>query len=80
MEFKSSNTYYVLPSDMADDISLDALADTSYTTMRKSLDGTMTIVEYKGNIQVKGGKYLTHEEALALMQTADWFIEEEGAP
>lgn len=64
--------YYVLPSDMAMQLNLDSIEELSYEQIRKSNDGTMAIVEYKGSISVSGGSYLTHEEALDLMATPDW--------
>lgn len=64
--------YYVIPSDMAADLDYSSLEEISYDNVRKSIDGTLAIVEYKGSLQVKGGSYYTYEEALALMQTPEW--------
>lgn len=75
MEY-NNKIYFVIPSDMAMQFDYDSLEETSYETVRKSLDGTMAIVEYKGQIQFMG-TYLTHEEALALMQTPEWSEPEE---
>jgi len=70
--------YYVLPADMAQELDYNALEEMSYAEVRKSVDGTMAIVEYAGQIAVRGGSYLNHTEALALMQTADWAFPDEG--
>lgn len=70
--------YYVLPSDMAKQLDYTALEEISYDYVRKSIDGTMAIVEYKGGLSVRGGSYYTHEEALALMHTPEWYILDEG--
>ncbi len=64
--------YYVLPSDMAKQLDYTALEEISYDYVRKSIDGTMAIVEYKGALSVRGGSYLTHAEAIELMHTDDW--------
>jgi hypothetical protein len=70
--------YYVLPTDMAQELDYNALEEMSYTEVRKSVDGTMAIVEYAGQIAVRGGSYLTYDEAFALMQTAEWTHHDEG--
>lgn len=70
--------YYVLPSDMAAELNYEALEELSYAEVRKSVDGTMAIVEYAGQIAVRGGSYLNHTEALALMQTPEWMHPDEG--
>ena len=68
--------YYVLPSDMAKELNYDSLEDISYDYVRKSVDGSLAIVEYKGNIAVRGGTYLTHEQAAALMITPEWTLDD----
>ena len=70
--------YYVLPSDMAQQLDYTSLEEVSYEFVRKSLDGTMAIVEYAGQIQVRGGSFLSYEEAYALMQTPDWNPMDDG--
>lgn len=69
----NNRLYYVLPSDMVSNLNLDSIVELSYHEIRRSLDGSMAICEYNGSVQVRGGSYLTHEEAAALMTTADWY-------
>ena len=70
----TDSLYYVLPSDMVEQLNLDSIQENSYAEIRRSVDGTMAICEYKGAVQVRGGSYLTHLEAVSLMQTEDWFM------
>ena len=70
--------YYVLPADMAKQLDFDSLEEIRYEYVRKSVDETLAIVEYKGSIQVRGGSYYTYEEALALMQTPEWYAPDES--
>jgi len=72
----ATKLYYVLPSDMAKELNYDSLEDISYDYVRKSVDGSLAIVEYKGNISVRGGTYLTHEQAAALMITPEWTLDD----
>ena len=72
----NNKQYFVLPVDMLTQLDFNSLEDTSYETVRTSVDGTMAIVEYKGQIQFMG-TYLTHQEALALMQTPEWYTDTE---
>lgn len=74
MVIENGKLYYVLPSDMAMQIDFNSLEEISYDHVRTSNDGTMAIVEYKGNLSVRGGSYLTHDEALDLMMTPDWYV------
>lgn len=68
--------YFLLPSDMITMIDLESIEEVSYDLIRKSKDGTMAIVEYKGFIEAFGGTFLTHEQALSLMSTPEWIIDE----
>lgn len=70
--------YFVLPVDMLVQISLDALEENSYEEVRRSVDETMAIVEYKGTFEAFGGTFLTHSQALDLMNTPEWSAPEEG--
>ena len=74
----NNKQYFVLPIDMVNQLDLTSLEEPSYEMIRKSVDGTMAIVEYKGQIQFMG-TFLSHQEALDLMQTADWHTDE-GLP
>lgn len=64
--------YYVLPSDMAQQLDFNAIEEASYDQIRTSLDGSLCIVEYKGAIPVSSGSFLTHQQALDLMATPEW--------
>lgn len=64
--------YFVLPYDMVTSIDLNSIEENSYEVIRKSVDGTLAIVEYKQSIQFMGGTYLTHQQALELMSTEAW--------
>lgn len=72
MAIENNKLYYVLPSDMAKQLDYNSLEEKSYSYVRTSADGVMAIVEYKGDLSVRGGSYYTHEEALKLMQTPEW--------
>ena len=68
----NNKLYYVLPSDMAQQLDFNAIEEASYEAIRKSLDGTLCIVEYKGALPVSSGSFLTHQQALELMATPEW--------
>lgn len=68
----NNKLYYVLPSDMAQQLDYDSLESVSYDQVRKSIDGTLCIVEYKGTLPVNSGSFLTHQQALELMATPEW--------
>jgi hypothetical protein len=74
MEF-NNKLYYVLPSDMAQQLDYNSLESSSYEEVRKSIDGTLCIVEYKGTLPVNSGSFLTHQQALELMATPEWWSE-----
>ena len=71
----NNKQYFVLPIDMVNQLDLTSLEEPSYEMIRKSVDGTMAIVEYKGQIQFMG-TFLSHQEALDLMQTPNWHADE----
>lgn len=77
MVIENGKLYYVLPADMAKQLDFEALEEISYDYVRKSNDGTMAIVEYKGALSVRGGSYLTHDEALTLMNSPEWHVDDE---
>lgn len=70
--------YYVLPADMAKQLDYESLEEVSYDYVRKSVDETLAIVEYKGALSVRGGSFYTHDEAIALMRTPEWHVPDEG--
>lgn len=73
----NNKLYYVLPSDMAQQVDLNAIEEASYDQIRTSVDGSLCIVEYKGNISVTSGSFLTHQQALELMATPEWSVPDE---
>lgn len=76
MDTKYNNKlYYVLPSDMARQLDYDSLEETSYEEVIKSADGTLCLVEYKGTLPVNSGSFLTHQEAIELMATPEWYTD-----
>lgn len=68
----NNKLYYVLPSDMAQQLDLNSIEEVSYDQIRTSIDGTLCIVEYKGTLPVNSGSFLTHQQALDLMATPEW--------
>lgn len=73
----NNKLYYVLPSDMAQQLDLNGIEENSYEEIRRSLDETLCIVEYKGALPVTSGSFLTHQQAIDLMATPDWSEPEE---
>lgn len=67
-----SKVYYVIPSDMALQLDINSLEAVSYESIRTSSDGSLSIVEYNGPVDVNSGTFYTYEEAYALMQTPEW--------
>lgn len=74
---QASNTYYLLSDAAARSLDYSVLTDDSYETSRKSIDGTMVIVEHDGSAVLTGGTELTYQEALALVVTSAWWVEDE---
>lgn len=62
--------YFVVPTDMINSLDFNSLEDMP-NFVRKSLDGTMCIVQYTGSLELLGF-FLNHEEALTLMATPEW--------
>jgi hypothetical protein len=68
-----ANTYYVLSDELARNLDYSQLEDDSYDEARKSLDGTLVIVEHDGTATLTGGTSYTYEEALTLMASEAWW-------
>lgn len=78
MNIYNNKTYFVLPIDMLQSVDINSIEEQSYDLVRKSVDGTMCIVEYKGTLEAFGGTFLTHSQALDLMATEPWVTYPEG--
>jgi hypothetical protein len=73
----ASSTYYVLSAELAQNLDYSVLTDNSYETTRKSLDGTLVIIEHDGSASLSGGTEYTFSQASLLMLTDDWLAEDE---
>jgi hypothetical protein len=82
LEEANGLTYVTLDLSEAPSLDFDQIEQTSFDTLRISVDGTKTIVKW---ITANGvpssvstlttkGPYLTHDEALTLMSTEAWAI------
>lgn len=72
MNTYNDKTYFVLPTDMLQSIDINSIEEQSYELVRKSVDDSMCIIEYKGALEAFGGTFLTHQQALELMATEPW--------
>ena len=83
----NNKTYAII--DVANDlqnVDFSQVHETSSSTIRKSLDGTLTFIKWRGteptfitNGTIVPSQTLDHENVLALLSTEDWsepFIEE----
>lgn len=68
----ASSTYYVLSDSLARSLDYSLLSDNSYETSRKSIDGTLVIVEHDGSANLSGGTEYTFSEASSLMAMDEW--------
>ena len=82
LEETNGLTYVTLDVSEASELDFNQILQTSFDTLRISVDGTRTIVKW---ITANGvpssvaalttkGPYLTHDEALTLMSTEAWAI------
>lgn len=76
MDTYNNKSYFVLPSDMIKSLDLNSLEQNSYEEIRKSIDGSMCIVEYREELQAFGGTFLTHKQAIDLMATDEWRVDD----
>ena len=75
MNTYNNKTYFVLPTDMLQSIDINSIEERSYDLVRKSVDESMCIIEYKGTLEAFGGTFLTHQQALDLMATEPWIAD-----
>jgi len=73
-----NNKYLIFSVDELTLINFDEVLETSINTVRKSVDGTKTFVNWVGdapsfvdNLTTKEGPY-TYNEILELLNTIDW--------
>lgn len=79
-------TYVTLDVTEIYRLDFNEILQTSPETLRKSIDGTRTIVKWPTSYSVPEciqslqtkGPYLTYEEALQLMSTSEWTIPWQG--
>ena len=61
-------------------IDFNQVLETSADTVRKSVDGTKTFVKWEGEVPssvltlTTKGNYLTHEEIVTILATAEWTV------
>jgi len=61
-------------------IDFTQVLETSAETVRKSVDGTKTFVKWEGEVPssvltlTTKGNYLTHEEIVTILATAEWTV------
>ena len=60
-------------------IDFSLVEETSKDTLRLSIDGTLTVLKFKGETPnfLVGLQQYNHSEILAIMQTPEWTNEEE---
>jgi hypothetical protein len=75
-----NNRYLIFSVDELTLVNFDEVLETSIDTVRKSIDGTKTFVNWVGdtpsfvdNITTKEGPY-TYDEILEILSTADWTV------
>jgi len=73
----ASSTYYVLSAELAQNLNYTILTDDNYETTRKSLDGTLVIVEHDGSVSLSGGTEYSFQQASVLMSSDAWLAEDE---
>lgn len=80
------NKYLIFSVDELTLINFDEVLETSIDTVRKSVDGTKTFVNWAGDtpefvndITTKEGPY-TYDEILEILNTADWTLPMEILP
>lgn len=83
LEEANGLTYVTLDLSEASELDYEQILQTSFDTLRISVDGTRTIVKWITEYGVPSsvaalttkGPYLTHDEALTLMSTEAWAID-----
>lgn len=70
--------YVILNASEVGNIDFSQVSETSTDTLRYSLDGTKTVVKFKGDTPsfLEGKTQYTHSEILAILAGAEWTAEE----
>lgn len=70
--------YVIIPTTEISKIDFDQVLETSASTLRLSVDGSLTFIKYDGDdplflsqIQNKSGPF-SHEQMLVILESADW--------
>lgn len=80
LEENNGLTYVIFNVSELPTIDFNEVLQTSIDTVRKSVDGTKTVVKWETSLGVPvciqnlttKGPYLTHDEALVIMATSAW--------
>tara|TARA_R110000744_G_scaffold243404_1_gene360273 strand:+ start:284 stop:514 length:231 start_codon:yes stop_codon:yes gene_type:complete len=70
----SKTTYIILQDSEVSSINFNEIEETNIDTLRYSVDGTQTIVKFKGTTPdfLVGKTKHTHEEILIIVGTSEW--------
>ena len=70
----SETTYIILEDTEVSSINFNEIIEDSIDTLRNSVDGTKTIVKFKGTTPdfLAGKTQYTHEEILIIGGTSEW--------
>jgi hypothetical protein len=70
----SETTYIILEATEVSSINFNEIIEDNIDTLRYSVDGTKTIVKFKGTTPdfLAGKKKYTHEEILIIVGTSEW--------
>jgi hypothetical protein len=77
MEYENRH-YVIFNVSELDKIDFNQVLETSTETVRKSVDGTKTFVKWEGEVPssvltlTTKGNYLTHNEIVTILATAEW--------
>jgi len=77
MEYENRH-YVIFNVSELDKIDFNQVLETSAETVRKSVDGTKTFVKWEGEVPssvltlTTKGNYLTHNEIVTILATAEW--------
>jgi hypothetical protein len=72
--------YVIFDITELNSIDFTQVLETSADTVRRSVDGTKTFVKWDGAVPAcvqtltTRGDYLTHDETVSLMSTAEWSV------
>tara|TARA_R110000751_G_scaffold279258_1_gene381687 strand:+ start:780 stop:1010 length:231 start_codon:yes stop_codon:yes gene_type:complete len=70
----TKTTYIILEDTEVSSINFNEIEETNIDTLRYSVDGTKTIVKFKGTTPdfLVGKTKYTHEEILIIVGTSEW--------